>query len=140
VARKPPKQLRRGKSWTEATIILSAQPSLWNNKKHTECGKPGPRKQNHLNAKHRKELETGCEKNIWPKAQKLCSRHAQEWEDVVLTRTERKWRALFFEQQTDNGHKQMRSGRAHERGGREREEDHICPNERAQTCKFSDRT
>jgi hypothetical protein len=32
----------------------------------------------------------------------------------------------------------MRSGRAHERGGREREreEDHICPIERAQTCKF----
>jgi hypothetical protein len=59
-------------------------------------------------------------------------------EDVVLTRPERKWRALFFEQQTDNGNKRMRSGRAHERGGREREreEDHICPIERAQTCKF----
>jgi len=59
-------------------------------------------------------------------------------EDVVLTRPERKWRALFFEQQTDNGNKRMRSGRAHERGGREREreENHICPIERAQTCKL----
>jgi hypothetical protein len=61
-------------------------------------------------------------------------------EDVVLTGPERKWRALFFEQQTDNGHKRMRSGRAHERGGRERERErereHICPNERAQSCKL----
>lgn len=83
-ARKPPKQLRRGKSWADATIILSAQPFLWNNKKHTECGKPGPRKQNDLNTKRRKEFETGCEKNIWPKAQKLCSRHAQEWKMLYL--------------------------------------------------------
>jgi hypothetical protein len=53
--------------------------------------------------------------------QNLCSRHAQEWKMLYLQDPKESGELYFFEQQTDNGHKRMRSGRAHERGGRERE-------------------
>ncbi len=137
-ARKPPKQLRRGKSWTDATVILSAQPFLWNNKKHTECGKPGPRKQNDLNTKRRKELETGCEKKIWPKAQNLCSRHAHKSGRCCTYKTRKKVESFIFlsSKPTTDTNECAADERTSAGEEREREKDHICPNERAQTCKF----
>ncbi len=136
-ARKPPKQLRRGKSWADATIILSAQPFLWNNKKHTECGKPGPRKQNDLNTKRRKEFETGCEKYIWTKAQKLCSRHAQEWKMLYLQDPKESGELYFLSSKpTTETYECAADERTSAGEEREREENHICPIERAQTCKL----
>lgn len=51
----------------------------------------------------------------------LLTPRTQEWEMLYLQDPKESGELYFFEQQTDNGHKRMRSGRAHERGGRERE-------------------